>query len=43
MTTLPGTSPDALSEHDLKQHVADELERGRDRSLGLTTGVLDES
>ena len=43
MSTLPGTSPDALSEHDLKQYVADELERGRDRSLGLTTGVLDET
>ena len=43
MTTLPGTSPDALSEPDLKQYVADQLERGRDRSLGLTTGVLDET
>jgi gamma-glutamyl hercynylcysteine S-oxide synthase len=39
---LPGTSPDSLDEADLKQYVADQLERGRDRSLGLTTSVLDE-
>jgi iron(II)-dependent oxidoreductase len=39
---LPGTSPDSLDEEDLKQYVADELERGRERSIGLTTGVLDE-
>jgi gamma-glutamyl hercynylcysteine S-oxide synthase len=43
MTPLaPGTSPDSLDEGDLKQYVADELERSRDRSLGLTTAVLDE-
>jgi len=39
---LPGKSPDTLEEADLKQYVADELERSRDRSLGLTTAVLDE-
>jgi gamma-glutamyl hercynylcysteine S-oxide synthase len=42
MTTLPGTSPDALRPDDLRQYVADQLERGRDRSIGLTTGVLDD-
>ncbi|MFL6133182.1 MAG: ergothioneine biosynthesis protein EgtB [Nocardioidaceae bacterium] len=39
---LPGTSPDTLEEADLKQYVADELERSRARSLDLTTAVLDE-
>ena len=34
MTVPAGTAPDSLSEHDLKQYVADELERGRDRSVG---------
>ena len=44
VTTLPGTSPDVADRGPtLKQYVADELERGRDRSLGLTTGVLDEA
>jgi iron(II)-dependent oxidoreductase len=45
MTTppvLPGTAPDSLDEQSLKQHVADELERSRTRSLGLTTSVLEE-
>ena len=42
MTTLPGTPPDELDEDSLKQYVADELGRSRSRSLGLTTGVLDE-
>ena len=45
MTTRPlraGTDPGSLAEDDLKQHVADELERSRDRSVGLTTRVLDE-
>ncbi len=42
MSVLPGTSPDSLPEPDLKQYVADELERSRDRSVGLTTAVLDE-
>ena len=42
MTALPGTPPDSLDEATLKQYVADELERGRNRSLGLTTRVLDE-
>jgi iron(II)-dependent oxidoreductase len=40
---LPGTSPDGLDEATLKQYVADELERVRDRSFGLTTEVLDET
>src|SRR6476469_1022859 len=31
-----------MTEDQLKQYVADELERGRGRSLGLATGVLDE-
>jgi len=39
---LPGTAPESMSEDLLKQYVADELERGRSRSLGLTTAVLDE-
>jgi iron(II)-dependent oxidoreductase len=42
MTTPPGTAPDQLDEDTLKQYVADELERSRDRSVGLTVGVLDE-
>ena len=42
MTPLPGTAPASLTEDQLKQYVADELERGRGRSLGLTTDVLDE-
>jgi len=42
MSSLPGTAPASLDEQALKQYVADELERGRDRSLGLTTGVLDD-
>jgi gamma-glutamyl hercynylcysteine S-oxide synthase len=40
--TRPGTSPGRLDEDHLKQYIADELERVRDRSLGLTTRVLDE-
>ena len=44
VSTLPGTRPDVAGRATaLKQYVADELERSRDRSLGLTTGVLDES
>lgn len=46
MTTsplLPGTAPTALDEDALKAYVADELERVRDRSFGLTTTVLDEN
>ena len=39
---LSGTSPAELDEDALKQYVADELARVRDRSVGLTTGVLDE-
>ena len=42
MTPLPGTAPMLMTEDQLKQYVADELERGRDRSIGLTTGVLEE-
>jgi gamma-glutamyl hercynylcysteine S-oxide synthase len=42
MSILPGTAPDSLSEDDLKQYVADQLERGRSRSIALTTDVLDE-
>ncbi|MGN6131833.1 MAG: ergothioneine biosynthesis protein EgtB [Nocardioidaceae bacterium] len=42
MSARPGTAPTALSDEALKQHVADELERARQRSLGLTTSVLDE-
>lgn len=38
----PGTAPESMTEDQLKQYVADQLERGRGRSLGLTTGVLDE-
>jgi gamma-glutamyl hercynylcysteine S-oxide synthase len=34
--------PPEQDEAALKQYVADELERGRERSLGLTTGVLDD-
>jgi len=47
MSSLPGTSPESRparpptdDEQALKQYVADELERGRGRSLGLTTSVL---
>ncbi len=40
--TAPGTDVTTLDEHALRQHVADELERVRERSAGLTTGVLDE-
>lgn len=42
MTPLPGTAPASMTEDQLKQYVADELERGRDRSIGLTTGVLED-
>ena len=42
MTPLPGTAPTSMTEDQLKQYVADELERGRDRSIGLTTDVLEE-
>ena len=42
MSILPGTRPDTLSGDELKQYVADELERSRDRSIGLTTATLDE-
>ncbi len=42
MTTPAGTDVSALDEHALRQHVADELERVRARSAGLTTDVLDE-
>ncbi|MGZ4456996.1 MAG: ergothioneine biosynthesis protein EgtB [Nocardioides sp.] len=42
MTLIPGTAPHSLSEDALKQYVADELERVRQRSFGLTTTVLDE-
>ena len=38
----PGTAPESMTEDQLKQYVADQLERVRGRSLGLTTGVLDE-
>jgi iron(II)-dependent oxidoreductase len=40
--TLPGTAPTALDEDALKAYVADELDRVRERSFGLTTTVLDE-
>ena len=40
--TLPGTAPTALDENALKAYVADELDRVRERSFGLTTTVLDE-
>jgi iron(II)-dependent oxidoreductase len=40
--TLPGTPPESLDEGSLKQFVADELDRSRARSLGLTTSLLDE-
>jgi iron(II)-dependent oxidoreductase len=43
VTPLPGTAPASMTEDQLKQYVADELERGRDRSIGLTTGVLEEN
>ena len=44
MTTLPGTlARTRCAADDLKQYVADELERGRDRSIGLTTEVLDDA
>jgi gamma-glutamyl hercynylcysteine S-oxide synthase len=42
VTPLPGTAPASMTEDQLKQYVADELERGRDRSIGLTTGVLED-
>ncbi len=42
MSAHPGTLPTALSEDALKQYVADELDRVRRRSFGLTTSVLDE-
>jgi iron(II)-dependent oxidoreductase len=42
MSAHPGTAPTALSDDALKQHVADELDRVRQRSFGLTTSVLDE-
>ncbi len=38
----PGTDPTTLGAEELRQHVADELERARGRSAGLTTEVLDE-
>ncbi len=41
-TTPPGTAPTALGDDALRQHVADELDRVRQRSFGLTTSVLDE-
>ncbi len=41
--TPSGTAPQTLGEDALKQYVADELDRVRDRSHGLTTEVLDES
>ena len=41
-TLMPGAATAGLDEDTLKQFVADELERVRDRSLGLTTRVLDE-
>jgi iron(II)-dependent oxidoreductase len=43
MTTPSGTVPDRLDEDTLKQYVADELERSRSRSVGLTLGVLDDA
>ena len=43
MTTRSGTAPESLDADSLKQYVADELERSRARSRGLTTDVLDES
>jgi iron(II)-dependent oxidoreductase len=43
MTTPSGTAPDQLDEDTLKQYVADELERSRSRSVGLTLGVLDDA
>jgi gamma-glutamyl hercynylcysteine S-oxide synthase len=39
---LPGIPPESLDEGSLKQYVADELDRSRARSIGLTTQVLDE-
>ncbi len=42
MTISTGTPPDSLDAGSLKQYVADELERGRARSIGLTTGVLEQ-
>jgi len=41
-TLMPGAATAGLDEDTLKQFAADELERVRDRSLGLTTRVLDE-
>ncbi len=41
--TLPGTDPLSLDGDTLRQFVADELERVRGRSAGLTTEVLDEA
>ena len=42
MNPLPGSVPHHLDDDTLRQYVADELERVRTRSLGLTTWVLDE-
>jgi iron(II)-dependent oxidoreductase len=42
VTVTTGTAVHLLSDDDLKQYVADELERVRQRSFGLTTTVLDE-
>lgn len=39
----PGTDPRTLAPDALRQHLADELERVRGRSHGLTTDVLDEA
>lgn len=38
----PGTDPRTLAPGALRQHLADELERVRGRSRGLTTDVLDD-
>ena len=42
MTVTSGTAPESLGHDALKSYAADELERVRQRSFGLTTGVLDE-
>ncbi len=42
MTVTTGTAVHLLSDDDLKQYVAGELDRVRQRSFGLTTTVLDE-
>ena len=42
MTVIGPARPPVGDESALKQYVADELERSRDRSLGLTTALLDE-